>query len=292
MASTRDIRRRIKSVKNTRQITKAMELVAASKMKKAQQAALAGRPYTDVMSHLLSVLAGRVEQSEHPFLVERPVQTRGILLVTTDKGLAGPLNANLFKLVSEIKTPAKFFVIGRKGAQFLARTHREMVADFSVHDRVPFLEVKVVTELMMKQYLDGVIDTVEVIYPRFKNTLVQEPTVRPVLPLASLQEFVAQLEAGTGGKPAPTTETRELHFEPSPAQVLEALLPFYVNRQIYQLVLSAKASEHSARMVAMKTAKDNATKLLGDLTLEYNKARQAGITQEILEIAAAQYAAS
>src|SRR5512140_733052 len=119
MASTRDIRRRIKSVKNTRQITKAMELVAASKMKKAQQAALAGRPYTQLMADMLAALANRVEESLHPFLVSRPVKTRGILLVTTDKGLCGPLNANLFKLVTDIKTPAKYYVIGRKGSQFL-----------------------------------------------------------------------------------------------------------------------------------------------------------------------------
>jgi F-type H+-transporting ATPase subunit gamma len=292
MASTRDIRRRIKSVKNTRQITKAMELVAASKMKKAQQAALAGRPYTQVMAHMLSVLAGRVEESTHPFLVQRPVRTRGILLVTTDKGLAGPLNANLFKHVTEIKTPAKFYAIGRKGAQFLARTHRDMVADFSVHDRVPFNDVKVITELMVKHFLEGTIDTVEVIYPRFKNTLVQEPIVRPVLPLANLQQFIAHADAAAAHGTRPVEETREILFEPNAREVLEALLPFYVNRHVYQLVLSAKASEHSARMVAMKTAKDNATKLLGDLTLEYNKARQAGITQEILEIAAAQFAAS
>ena len=115
-----------------------MELVAASKMKKAQAAALAGRPYTQVMSRMLAALANRVEESQHPFLVQRPVRTRGILLVTTDKGLAGPLNANLFKVVSEIRTPAKFYVIGRKGAQFLARTHRDMVADFQVTDRVAF----------------------------------------------------------------------------------------------------------------------------------------------------------
>ncbi|PTX98618.1 ATP synthase F1 subunit gamma [Opitutus sp. ER46] len=296
MASTRDIRRRIKSVKNTRQITKAMELVAASKMKKAQQMALAGRPYTEVMTSMLGVLAGRVEESQHPFLVQRPVRTRGILLITTDKGLAGPLNANLFKLVTDITTPAKFYVVGRKGSQFIARTRREMVADFSVQDRVPFNEVKVITELMMKHYLEGVIDTVEVIYPRFKNTLVQEPSVRPVLPLASVHDFLTHAGVPTAAKTSPTPasaeETREILFEPSATEVLEALLPFYVNRHVYQLVLSAKASEHSARMVAMKTAKDNATKLLDDLTLEYNKARQAGITQEILEIAAAQFAAS
>ena len=291
MASTRDIRRRIKSVKNTRQITKAMELVAASKMKKAQQAALASRPYANLMADMLAALARRVDETTHPFLVERPVKTRGILLVTTDKGLAGPLNANLFKLVTEIKTPAKFTVIGRKGAQFLARTHRDLVADFPVHDRVPFAEVKVIAEFMVKQYLEGVIDTLEVIYPRFKNTLVQEPRVRPVLPLHSVKEFIG------GMKDNPDLEDTALADDPRNSvrarrnhQVLDALLPYYVNRQIHQFVLSAKASEHSARMVAMKTAKDNASKILDELTLEYNKARQAAITQEILEIAAAQFA--
>jgi F-type H+-transporting ATPase subunit gamma len=142
MPSTRDIRRRIKSVKNTRQITKAMELVAASKMKKAQQAALAGRPYAQLLSELLATVATRVDESFHPFLVQRPVKTRGIILVTSDKGLCGPLNGNLFKLVMEIKEPAKFAVIGRKGAQFLARTRRDLLADFQVKDRVPFADVK------------------------------------------------------------------------------------------------------------------------------------------------------
>jgi F-type H+-transporting ATPase subunit gamma len=288
MASLRDIRRRIKSVKNTRQITKAMELVAASKMKKAQQAALAGRPYAQLMADLLATLADRVDESLHPFLVKREVKTRGILLVTSDKGLCGPLNANLFKLVLDIKTPAKFVAIGRKGAQFLSRAKRDMVAEFSVHDRVPFSEVKVAVEFMMKLYLEGAIDTLEVIYPRFKNTLVQESTARPLLPLTNVKDFITHLRAESGhGK---FSDARDMLFEPGAQQVLEALLPFYVNRYVYQLILSAKASEHSARMVAMKTAKDNATKLIGDLTLEYNKARQAGITQEILEIAAASFA--
>ena len=186
MASTRDIRRRIKSVKNTRQITKAMELVAASKMKKAQQVAVSGLPYASLLADVLAALANKVEESSHPFLVEREVKTRGILLITTDKGLCGPLNANLFKLVQEVKTTAKFYSIGRKGTQFLARTKRPVVADFPVHDRVPFLEVKVVADFMIKEYLEGSIDTIEVIYSRFKNTLVQEPTLRPVLPLHNL----------------------------------------------------------------------------------------------------------
>lgn len=295
MASTRDIRRRIKSVKNTRQITKAMELVAASKMKKAQSAALAGRPYANLMTEMLASLANRVGDFSHPFLQAREVKTRGVLLITTDKGLCGPLNANLFKLVSEIKTPAKFVAIGRKGTQFLGRTKRDLIADFPVSDRVAFTEVRAAVEFLVNLFLEGTVDTVEVIYPRFKNTLVQEPTVRPVLPLTSLREFIDKLsDHGTSGAAAAPKahDDRDVIFEPSADEVLGALLPFYVNRHIYQLALSAKASEQSARMVAMKTAKDNATSLLGDLTLQYNKARQAAITQEILEIAAAQFTAS
>ncbi len=292
MPSTRDIRRRIKSVKNTRQITKAMELVAASKMKKAQQAALAGRPYTQLMTTMLAALAHRVEESQHPFLVQRPVRTRGILLITTDKGLCGPLNSNLFKVVTDIKTPAKYYVIGRKGSQFIARTKRDLVADFPVTDRVAFNEVKTVSEFMVQHFLAGVIDTIEVVYPHFRNTLVQEAILRPVLPLANLQEFVLQQQTATTPGQGRAPDTREMLFEPDAHSVLEALLPFYMNRHLYHLVLTAKASEHSARMVAMKTAKDNATKLLDDLTLEYNKARQASITQEILEITAAQFSAA
>ena len=293
MASTRDIRRRIKSVKNTRQITKAMELVAASKMKKAQQAALAGRPYAELMARMLAALADRVEEAHHPFLTTREVKTRGIILITSDKGLAGPLNANLFKLVTDIKTPAKYAVIGRKGAQFIARTHRNLLADFTVSDRVAFAEVKVVAEFMVKQFLEGVVDTVEILWPRFRNTLVQVPTLMPLLPLTSVKDVIADLQSDAGESPESKLNATEqqMIFEPDPETVLNALLPLYVNREIHQQVLDAKASEHSARMVAMKTAKDNATKLLGDLTLEYNKARQAAITQEILEIAAAQFSA-
>jgi F-type H+-transporting ATPase subunit gamma len=290
MPSTRDIRRRIKSVKNTRQITKAMELVAASKMKKAQQAALAGRPYAQLLGDMLAAIAHRIDEAQHPFLVERPVRTRGILLVTTDKGLCGPLNSNLLRMVSDIREPAKFVSIGRKGTQFLARTKRDLIADFSVSDRLTFAEVRPAIELMVQRFLDGEIDTIEVIYPRFKNTLIQEPVVRPILPLSSVETFLSHLHADAGI--TARTDAREMLFEPGVHEVLDALLPFYVNRLVHQLVISARASEHSARMVAMKTAKDNATKLLGDLTLEYNKARQAGITAEILEISASQMAQS
>jgi F-type H+-transporting ATPase subunit gamma len=290
MPSTRDIRRRIKSVKNTRQITKAMELVASSKMKKAQQSATAGRPYARLLAAMLAALAPRVEDLDnlHPFLARREVKTRGILLLSTDKGLCGPLNANLFKLVADIKTPAKFVVVGRKGSQYLARTGRDLLADFPISDRVTFAEVRTIIEFLVKQYLDGVIDTLEVIYPHFKNTLVQEPAIAPILPLDNLAAMVGRLRKQAGVELPP--DTRDMLFEPGPVEVLGALLPFYVNRTIHQLALAAKASEHSARMVAMKTAKDNATTLLDDLTLKYNKARQAAITNEILEIAAAGFA--
>jgi len=292
MASLRDIRRRIKSVKNTRQITKALELVAASKMKKAQQAALASRPYALLMGEMLAAVAGRVEENQHPFLVRREVKVRGIILVTSDMGLAGALNTNLFKLVvDEVKGPAKFAVIGRKGAQFVARTKRDLLAEFKVSDRVPFADVRTVAEFMVKQYLEGVVDTVEVIYPRFKNTLVQVATNLPLLPLSSLADAIAHLRDDVGGEAAPADD-REILFEPDPASVLAALLPLYINRGLYQFVLNAKASEHSSRMVAMKTAKDNASKLIDALSLEYNKARQAGITQEILEIAAASFSSN
>jgi F-type H+-transporting ATPase subunit gamma len=140
---------------------------------------------------------------------------------------------------------------------------------------------------MIKMYLEGTIDTLEVIYPHYKNILVQEPTIRPLLPLTSVKDFVAHLRGESDG--GQQVDDRDMLFEPDAHTVLEALLGFYVNRFAYQLVLNAKASEHSARMVAMKTAKDNATKLIGELSLEYNKARQAGITQEILEISAASF---
>ena len=293
MASTRDIRRRIKSVKNTRQITKAMELVAASKMKKAQAAALAGRPYAELMAKMLGAIADRVEEAHHPFLAKREIRTRGIILITSDKGLCGPLNSNVLKVVTDIKTPAKYAVIGRKGTQFIARTHRDLLADFAANDRTSFADIKIIAEFMVKQFIEGVVDTVEVIWPRFRNTLVQAPTIMTLLPLTSVKDIIADLHSDAGLAVTTATKSADnpMLFEPDAASVLEAILPLYINRELFQHAIDAKASEHSARMVAMKTAKDNATKLLGELTLEYNKARQAGITQEILEIAAAQFAA-
>jgi F-type H+-transporting ATPase subunit gamma len=288
--STRDIRRRIKSVKNTRQITKAMELVAASKMKRAQQAALAGRHYAFLLAEILSSIAPRVENVSHPLLEQRTVKTRGILLITSDKGLCGPLNSNLFRVITEIEGDAKFVSIGRKGTQFLSRSGRDLLADFSIDDQVAFSEIRVVAEFMVEQYLEGNIDTLEVVFPRFVNTLVQDSTTIPLLPIPDLKTMIQSLrrheKTEDTERPA-INDDREMLFDPDAPSLLKALLPLYLNREIYQFALNSKASEHSARMVAMKAANDNASGLLDDLTLEYNKARQAAITQEILELASA-----
>ncbi|WP_250645171.1 F0F1 ATP synthase subunit gamma [Ereboglobus luteus] len=185
-------------------------------------------------------------------------------------------------------TSAKFVSVGRKGTQYLARMKRDMIADFPVSDHVTFSETRNVVQFMVKKYLEGEIDTIEVLYATFKNTLVQVPQLRPVLPLANLAQAVEDLRKQSGAEHK--CDTREFIYEPGPKAVLDALLPFYVNRVIHQYFLGAKASEHSARMVAMKTAKDNASKLLDNLTLKFNKARQTAITNEIIEIAAASFA--
>ena len=292
-SSTRDIRRRIKSVKNTKQITKAMEMVAASKMKKAQNEALAGSEYSALLSAMLAAIEDKVEgKFIHPFLQSRPVKTRGILVLSSDKGLCGPLNGNLFKKIAEIKSEAQYFAVGRKGAQFLSRTRRNLVADFSLGDKVNYTEVRQISQLLIDRFIEGEIDTIEILYPRFVNTLLQEATIYTLLPLENLKKILSEVTGRkVGGKVVGarelSDEDRDMIFEPTPQEVLSELLPRYIHNQVYQFVLDAKASEHSARMVAMKAASDNASSLLDDLTLQYNKARQAAITQEILEISAA-----
>ena len=287
MPNLREIRRRIKSVKNTRQITKAMELVAASKMKKAQQSALSGQPYAALLAEMLSHISTRIEELEHPFFEEREVKTRGIILVTTNRGLCGPLNSNLFRETIRSKTPMKFVSVGRKGKQFLSRSDRDLMADFVIDDSVPYVQIKQMMELMIDKFLSGEIDTVEVLYPRFINVLTQTPSFAKVLPIRGLDEMITELRGKNAEPFESMKDDRNFSFEPDPKSILNSLLPLFVDRQAYQAVLSARASEHSARMVAMKTAKDNATKLIDSLTLQFNKARQAAITQEILEIAAA-----
>lgn len=286
MPNTRDIRNRIRGVKNTQKITRAMQLVAASKMKRAQDRALEGRPYAHQMRHMLASLTDKVEGFSHPFLQKREVKTRGILVISTDRGLCGALNANLFREVAKLdRKNTAFVAIGRKARQFLSRTNRNLLADFPISEEAAFKELRPVVEFLIEQFNEGAIDTIEVLYPRFKNTLVQDPTLIPFLPLTNLKGFVADQMKAEERKMA--EDTRELMFEPGPELILTSLLDRFVKREIYQMLIDSRASEHSARMVAMKAATDNAKKLTDSLTLQYNKARQAGITQEILEITAA-----
>jgi F-type H+-transporting ATPase subunit gamma len=286
MPNTRDIRNRIRGVKNTQKITRAMQLVAASKMKKAQDRALEGRPYAQQMARMLASLTGKVEDFSHPFFETRQIRKRGILLISTDRGLCGALNANLFREVAKMERgSAAFVTIGRKARQFISRTNRELLADFPVSEQAAFKELRPVIEFLIGQFNEGAIDTVEILFPRFRNTLVQEPTLFPLLPLTNLKEHVRKVVEQEGAKLI--EDPREFLFEPDASRILNELLERYVKRQAYQRLVDARASEHSARMVAMKAATDNAKKLTDSLTLQYNKARQAGITQEILEITAA-----
>lgn len=304
MANTRDIRRRIKSVKNTAQITKAMEMVAASKMRRAQQAAVAGRPYSEVLNHVLVSLRDRVDAIEHPLLEVREVKKTLVLLITSDKGLCGALNTNVLRDASllDVKT-TEFVVVGKKGASFLARTGRKMIADFTLPDHPTFLQTKPISKLCMEKFLSGEVDKVTVLYPQFVNTLVQKPVHLGLLPITAekvqgttalpLPHHSESAAAPVGSASAKAPEEQSISeylFEPSSQEVLHAILPYYFHFEIFQKILDSRASEQSARMVAMKAATDNAKGLVKDLTLEYNKARQAGITTELLEISTAQMA--
>jgi F-type H+-transporting ATPase subunit gamma len=286
MPSTRDIRRRIKSVKNTAQITKAMQMVAASKMRKAQQAALAGRPYANLMNKVLGALVAESRDFSHPFLQVRENPVRGVILVGTDKGLCGSLNSNLMREAAKFGPETIFIAVGRKASQFLARTKRKLAAEFTYKDAPMFSEARAISKFAQDLFLKGEVGQIDILYTQFISTLNQKPDARQWLPVAQIQ----QVTAGIGVQPEvpiPPASGGEFLFEPSQEQVLGALLPHAGNFQVYQILLEAKASEHSSRMVAMKNATDNAKQFIKDLTLEYNKLRQANITKELLEISSA-----
>jgi|TARA_B110000495_G_scaffold71543_2_gene61108 F-type H+-transporting ATPase subunit gamma len=290
MANTRDIRNRIKGVKNTRKITKAMQMVATSKMKRAQESAKCGRHYALLLADVIGSLSNNLQESGQAFFESRPVKHRGILVLSTDKGLCGALNANLFRLVNEVDASAKFVAVGKRATQYLSRTRRDLLADFTVSDRAPFSEVRKVVEFLLHQYLEENIDTVEVAYTSFVNTLQQEPEIVQLLPFSDLETMLATLHARFGSPDDESAkDSREILFEPGREEILAELASLYVKQEIYQLILESQASEHSARMVAMKNATDNAGNLVDDLTLQYNRARQAAITQEIIELSAAAF---
>jgi F-type H+-transporting ATPase subunit gamma len=286
MPSTRDIRRRIKSVKNTAQITKAMQMVAASKMRKAQMAALAGRPYADLMNEVLAGLVASHKDFSHPLVEKREVKKRCLIIVSTDKGLCGGLNSSLMREAAKLPQDTAFITAGRKASQFIARTKRALVAEFTYKDVPAFAEARAISKFACDMFLKGEVDQVDILFTKFVSTLVQKPEILPLLPIADIKP----VKAGIGAQPdqaAPEGTAGEFVFEPSQEQVLGALLPHSLNFQVYQILLEAKASEHSARMVAMKNATDNAKQFIKDLTLEYNKLRQANITKELLEITSA-----
>lgn len=299
MANLRDLRRRIKSVKNTAQITKAMQLVAASKMKRAQDQAVSGRPYAESLNKILNKLKSRAEDLEHPLLEQREGDRELMVVVNTDKGLCGGLNTNLLrKTLNESGPGTRFVTVGSKLLTTLARLKKDLQADFQIKDPVHFSDAKAVARFVTDQYLEGHVDRVRVAFTNFVSTLTQAPTVETLLPISPLELGAPKDFDMTAGKPAPVDAADKFVtggdysylYEPDPSSVFVALLPQYINYTFYQMVLEARASEHSSRMVAMKNATDNAKQLIKDLTLEYNKARQAAITSELLEIATAQMA--
>jgi len=290
MANLRDIRRRIKSVKNTAQITRAMQLVAAAKMKKAQDQALAGRDYADLLNQVLVNLKENTAGGEetHELLQQREGKEL-VLVISTDKGLCGALNTNLGKKIrAEVPADAEIVTVGRKLRMQLGKAGRELVADFEVKDPVPFAEARPIAKFLTKAFLEGGYSKVSVAFNNFVSTLRQEPTIVQLLPITA-DSLGEKLSYEEGVKPTDHAAalSKDYLFEPSGKAVLDSLLPLYINFQVYQMLVESRASEHSARMVAMKGATDNAKKFIKELTLEYNKLRQAAITSELLEITTA-----
>jgi F-type H+-transporting ATPase subunit gamma len=284
--SPRDLRRRIRSVSSTAQITKAMQMVAASKMRRAQQHALAGRPFVQMIYRIQLEATSRMGELKHPLLEVRAVKRRGVILIAADKGLCGALNTNLFRLASEFDPQTTIFIAaGKKAAQFIARTHRQLAAEFTYADTPQFSEARALSTFARDLFLKKEVDEIQVIATRFENTLTQYPLRLQFLPIGEIKTMKIP-----GAKPEVelSSDTTETLFEPSPEAVLQYLFSHYLDIYIYQVMLNAKASELSARMVSMKNATDNAESLIRDLSLEYNKLRQGNITRELLEIAGGQ----
>jgi F-type H+-transporting ATPase subunit gamma len=278
MPSAREIRRRIRSVRNTSQITKAMEMVSAAKLRRAQAAALASRPYSEQLRERIATLGGAVAGEEvHPLLQRRPVQNAALILVTPDRGLTGAMVGNVLRAgaiyVQERGGNPAIVAVGRKGRDWMVRRGRNLIAEFTGLDRPSVADVLPIARLITDRFVDGTVDEVSIIFARFQSTTNQRPVRVQLLP-------VEQTAVSDEGK----TRYTNFLFEPSPAEVLAAILPRYIEVQLYQALLESLASEHAARMVAMHNATENARDIVRSLTLSYNKARQAGITKEILEI--------
>jgi len=277
MPSQREIRRRIASVRNIKQITRAMQFVAASKLKRAQDATLQSRPYADKLDEVLADLAAVLGGEDHPLLAQREGGTRLLVLMTSDRGLAGSLNTNVIRRASEDITGAsdelRVVTVGRKGHAAMRRAHVPIAATFDGYgERPDFASVIPLARLLTDDYVAGTYSSIDLVYPKFISTLVQRPAIERLLPV----------EPSTDTKGIPGNQ---FIFEPSPDEVLRQLLPRYVATRVYQATLELTASFYSAQMVAMKNATENAQDLIEDLTLTYNKVRQANITREMIEIA-------
>jgi F-type H+-transporting ATPase subunit gamma len=280
MASQREIRRRISSAKNIKQITRAMQFVAASKLRRAQESTLAARPYREKLDEVIADLAAVLDQEDHPLLAGRNLEgehNRLIVIITSDRGLAGALNTNTIRFIAREITEhpgdLKVATVGRKGRDAMRRARVPIAAHFEgFGDRPAFADVLPLARLITDDFVAGSYDRVDIVYSRFVSTLVQKPSLEQLLPVVPSED--------SEGIPG-----RQFIFEPNPAAFLQALLPRYVATRLYQAVLEAKASEESSRMVARKNATENAQELIEDLTLSYNKVRQANITREMVEIA-------
>ena len=284
----REIRNRIKAVKSTGQITHAMELVAASKMKKAQQSAEAGRAYATLLMDLTESVGSEIHRIVAKNLDIPCSNKRLIIVFSTDKGLCGGLNTNLFKTITELEGDVEFITVGLRAARFIARCGKKIIANFKISDYVKFSETRKIADFAMKTAKEGGFGSIEVLYPIFVNTLKQDSTLVKIAPVDDLDWFIKRLKNSYKIDVATEVEEdRKFIFEPSIEAIASDLPQFYIKQAIHYMALDAKASEHSARMVAMKSASDNADSLIQSLTLEYNKARQAAITTEILELASA-----
>lgn len=296
MPSTRELRRRIRSVKNTSQITKAMQMVAATKMRRAQTQALAGRPYNEALNQALSRLVSRIDTSTHPLLNINSGTGIATVLLSTDKSLCGALNTNLFRVIQNSKeAQGDFYTVGSKGKNFVIKTGKKLGAEFENPEKVSFHQAVVISRLLIDAFTKGKIKEAYIAFPRFVSTLRQEPTIAKLLPIDPAIIAIkpnaghpeAALSTGKQIRPSGESAAREYLFEPSPAELLDYVLTHYLEVQVYQALVETKASEWSARMMAMQNATDNAKELVDDLNLTYNQTRQNNITQELLEITTA-----
>ena len=282
MHSLRELRQRIHSIGSTAQITKAMEMVAASKMRKAQERARAGRPFVYLLYRIQREATTRMGDFTHPLLEKREIKKRAVILIGADRGLCGALNSNLFRLAAEFDPSSTVFITaGRKASQFVARTRRQLIAEFKYGDNPRYPEARAIAACARDLFLKREVDQVQIIATRFVNTLTQQPLRLEYLPVGEVKGLKIP---GVGPEQDLIRDKTEAVFEPNPEVVMSYLLSHYLDIYIYQILLNAKASEQSARMVSMKNATDNADGLIKSLTLEYNKLRQGNITRELLEI--------